>query len=97
MSVGDEVVGPRDPLAWFAQEMERRLRVNDHKPGWEDLTDAWLLHRLRQETQELTLALASFKGQPARAYAVIEEAADVANFAMMVADNARRRALEAQP
>jgi NTP pyrophosphatase (non-canonical NTP hydrolase) len=73
--------GMLPPLAWFANEMERQLEENDYKRGWKHCTPQQLLKRLKQETQELKKAIE--KGQPF----VIEEAADVANFAMMIADN----------
>jgi len=76
-----EILGLRDPLARFAMEMERVLRENDHKRGWADCSQVWLLNRLKQETAELERALASGKN-------IVKEAADVANFAMMIADNA---------
>lgn len=75
----------REPLRWFAEQMEARLRENDYKEGWLGEDDAWLLERLEGEAIELGEAME-------RGYqhdAVIHEAADVANFAMMIADQAR--------
>lgn len=68
----------RPEVARFAQLMERRLRANDHKGGWRGDTPHALLRRLREETDELYLAIT--------AEDVGNEAADVANFAMMIAD-----------
>ena len=89
----------RPAVRWFAEQMELQLRANDHKGrnGWKDSTERWLLHRLEEETLELRDALrfacndcghiASNKApQPAE---IIKEAADVANFAMFIADNAK--------
>ena len=76
--------GMRPQVAWFANEMERRLEENDHKGGWECCTDKWLFNRLRQEMKELACAVKEGRG-------VVEEAADVANFAMMIADNFQER------
>jgi len=73
--------GMRPPLAWFANEMERQLEANDHKTGWKDCHLKQLLRRLKQEVGELERAIE--KANPD----VVEEAADVANFAMMIADN----------
>lgn len=64
---------------WFANEMQRELNNNDHKCGWEDLSARWLLMRLDQEVRELKRAVTSGKN-------IVSEAADVANFAMMIAD-----------
>lgn len=74
---------PREPLAWFARVMEKCLRENDHKPGWQSDTLEELLERLEEEVDELKSGRLSNED-------VIREAADVANFAMMIADNARR-------
>jgi NTP pyrophosphatase (non-canonical NTP hydrolase) len=73
--------GTRPPLAWFANEMERQLEENDYKRGWKNCTQRFLLKRLNQEVRELMKAIK--QGKPY----VVEEAADVANFAMMIADN----------
>lgn len=70
----------------FARAMEQELKANDHKGGWHDCDPAWLLGRLREETDELAGAVAA--GGPD----VLAEAADVANYAMMIAD--RMGALE---
>ena len=67
----------------FAEVMELKLLENSHKQGWGQLSPKWLLNRLRQETRELEGALKT--GTPEL---IAREAADVANFAMMIADNA---------
>lgn len=76
----EEIVGLRPQVLWFANEMERQLQANDHKTGWDRMAARQLLNRLKQETIELGRAIESGKN-------VAEEAADVANFAMMIADN----------
>jgi len=75
----------------FAAAMEEKLTENDAKGGWQGCTLKWLLNRLRQETSELSNALdrASKSTKAKDADAVLSEAADVANFAMMLAENAR--------
>jgi NTP pyrophosphatase (non-canonical NTP hydrolase) len=68
-------------VVWrFAGEMQRQLNENCHKRGWHGMSNAWLLMRLTQETRELQRAIKTGKH-------IVEEAADVANFAMMIADN----------
>jgi hypothetical protein len=73
----------------FADAMERKLRENDHKGHWDDCQVEYLLRRLREETKELATVAGD---RDARSLtneeeaAVVNEAADVANFAMMVAD-----------
>ena len=74
----------RDEVRWFAEQMELRLRANDHKGGWQDEDPLWLWANIHHEELELHHAL--YLNPPVDRQAVIREAADVANFAMMVAD-----------
>lgn len=77
----------REPVKWFAQQMELQLSANDHKGGWNKCEYDYLINRLEEEIEELR----ALEGIPDISTAqVIREAADVANFAMMIADNARR-------
>lgn len=93
----------RPEVLAFAHLMERKLRENDHKPGWKRDNPQALLCRIGDETRELALAVAGWGanltqgmddlGRGAdplsladRQIRVGREAADVANFAMMVAD-----------
>lgn len=85
----------RPEVRAFADLMEAQLRANDHKPGWKDDTDLDLFERLGQESAEL---LAALRRNAKRLMwgdswvmedtvpRVGAEAADVANFAMMIAD-----------
>ena len=75
--------GLRPEVRVFARAMEARLRANDHKPGWRDEDPDALLDRLRDETEELDASVNM--GIPSKS-AILAEAADVANFALMVAD-----------
>jgi NTP pyrophosphatase (non-canonical NTP hydrolase) len=74
----------RPEVVWFADAMERKLRENDYKRHWLTLGMQTLSMRLTQEREELRDAVAS--GDAAR---TLDEAADVANFAMMIADKVR--------
>lgn len=86
----------RPEIEAFAQMMERVLRDNEHKGGWSKCEPFWLLRRLFQETDELTLAISEHLGRTLfpprsldsapRKHELAREAADVANFAMMIAD-----------
>jgi len=78
--------GIRPEVLAFAHLMETKLRENDHKGGWQNDGVSTLLRRLREETDEVLAAIrdTSSKLDPSR---VGREAADVANFAMMIADN----------
>jgi hypothetical protein len=73
----------------FAEAMEARLVANDHKGGWEDCSIDYLIKRLRQETSELLKVAGDREARcltVEEAERVRDEAADVANFAMMIAD-----------
>ena len=61
--------------------MELKLRKNDHKGGWSDMTPSQLLDLLETEVQELRGAIN--EGDPLD---IAQECADVCNFAMMIAD-----------
>jgi NTP pyrophosphatase (non-canonical NTP hydrolase) len=80
------------PVLWsFALRMEAELRRNDHKGGWGNDAPESLLRRLRDEVRELHDAMRQgTRGNDC----VAKEAADVANFAMMLADLSGR--LESQ-
>jgi NTP pyrophosphatase (non-canonical NTP hydrolase) len=84
----------RDEVLWFASRMEAKLRENDHKSHWSECSFSWLLGRLDEETKEL---IAEWKRASERgftkeqAHRIAEEAADIANFALFIADNARRK------
>jgi NTP pyrophosphatase (non-canonical NTP hydrolase) len=91
----------RPEVLVFAQAMERQLRANDEKGGWDQETLSWLFGSLQEEVEELQEVLGLGKCTPCRCgsfppskvnpAAVVREAADVANFAMMLADNAAKR------
>lgn len=74
----------------FAVLMERELRNNDHKGGWKECDAYELAQRVTEEANELLPeALQASIHSPVPSEfrdSVGEEAADVANMAMMVAD-----------
>ena len=72
----------RPEVRRFALAMEERLRANEHKGGWRDLAVSYLMARLHEESAELD-EVVRLGGSPEQAK---HDAADVANFAMMVAD-----------
>lgn len=89
----------RESVMWFSREMEAKLAINDHKGGWAACDVRWLLKRLNEELEELqnvimTRQLESGYRSAGEGLslidtdneAIIKEAADVANFAMMIAD-----------
>lgn len=93
---------PRDAVAWFSGEMEKRLRRHDRGRGIEGWLGSYLTDlskRLDEEVGELEAVLDAPQMYPgsrvdnftnAQLQEIIEEAADVGNFAMMIADCARR-------
>lgn len=85
--IARNVVGVRDEILQFAEAMEYKLRKNDHKGGWiENHYDLkWLVSKLDEEVQELKDALDNETAQDAEL-----EAADVANFSLMVYGILRR-------
>lgn len=79
-----ELMALRPALLGFAQEMERKLRKNDPAKGsngWQGAAPDHLLTLLGHELRELRRAVSTGPWEK-----VLEEAADVANMAMMVAD-----------
>jgi len=74
----------RPVVKWFSEQMEAALKRNDHKGGWKGMLWDELIERIEDETKELKDECDSFPKDKDR---VIKEAADVANFAMMIAEN----------
>ena len=74
-----------EAVKWFTTLMHKKLRKNKCKQDWLEYDESYILRRLNEELDELKDAL--FKQ---RSSASIEEAmlecADVANFAMMMAE-----------
>ncbi|MGE7271413.1 hypothetical protein ACQKK5_08135 [Brevibacillus panacihumi] len=77
---GDPLV--RDEVAWFAIQMEKQLRANEHKGGWESEKFVWLFDQLNRNS----IALAEARTPEEK----VKRAANVANFAMMISDIARK-------
>ena len=65
--------------------MKRRLQANRHKSHWSYDSQLDLLKKLRAEVEELDEAI------KLGSVTIIDECADVANFAAMIADKARGR------
>lgn len=70
----------RPEVAAFAMLMEERLLLNDHKAGWKNDDLLALVARLHDETSKLVRR--AWGSRPK----IGGDAADVANFAMMIAD-----------
>jgi NTP pyrophosphatase (non-canonical NTP hydrolase) len=65
--------------------MQAKLSKNNYKGGWKNESVQWLIGRLHQEIYELEEAILHKKDKDY----IINEASDVANFAMMIADKVR--------
>lgn len=78
----------RKKLELFRLAMARKLDENAHKGGWEEEKISYFFERLIEESVELRDAIIEFRRHPdaSRAKEVLGEAADVANFALMIAD-----------
>jgi NTP pyrophosphatase (non-canonical NTP hydrolase) len=83
---------PREQVQWFAEQMEKKLQENDRKGGWEGCNLHWLIERIEIETKELRTAVNLYMSlrDPKEKINIIKEAADIANFAMMIADIVRK-------
>ena len=85
----NEPIELRPEVQWFAEQMELRLRANDWKGGWRDEDIDWLWARMWDEERELYQAMHPSTWPEVDYDGIVKEAADVANFAMMVADTCR--------
>jgi hypothetical protein len=56
-AVIEDATHVRPAVLWFACEMERQLKANDHKGGWSDCTDDYLLAKLDEEVGEVKEAV----------------------------------------
>ena len=86
------LVDLRAEVRWFAGRMERELAAHERLGGWKSEGSMWLFVRLREELAKLFSAIHAAKIDPER---VVKEAADLSNYAMMIADNAMRGRLPA--
>lgn len=80
----DKPLKLRPQVRRFAELMELQLRANDHKGGWQDDSMSALFRRLKEECDELGEAIMYRVSRGEKN--VGREAADVANFAMMITD-----------
>lgn len=84
--MNDPVPDARPEVAAFAILMEAKLRKNDHKGHWRNCRPSDLYRRMLEEIEELRVVLIEHAMSGGRETDIGDEAADVANFAMMVAD-----------
>ena len=78
----------RECIKAFSNVMETKMLLNEHKGGHERLRIDELMKLLTQEVRELKTEVDSKDYK-----AVILECADVANYAMLIADKCIKRSL----
>lgn len=78
-----------DPFIFFISRMRLKLSNNSHKGHWRNDNLMALRQRLLEELLELDEALGAVNPI---AINIADECADIANFAMMIADNVRNGA-----
>lgn len=74
---------PRPAVLWFAEQMQAKLKKNAHKGGWETCSLGYLVARIENEIEEMAATSTPEE--------LLEECADVANFAMILADILTKR------
>lgn len=72
----------RPVVTCFAEEMEEQLQANEHKGGWKSCDEDCLWDELTKNITILDFALANSDTPE-----VLRRCANIANFAMMIADN----------
>lgn len=83
-------------LEWFRRQMDGKLAENVRKPHWNQSSIGFLMAEFENEKRELDHEVWTFEAagdalmRQQALQRMIREAADVANFCMMVADSARR-------
>lgn len=77
-----EQIELRPEVRIFAEAMEQKLRENEHKGGWKTCNPNFLYARFRLELEEFGRAFNTLER-----VGVLDEAADVANYLMMICDN----------
>lgn len=83
----------RDPVLYFAREMESRLRENDDKGGWRiEIPEHGSLYHFTNSIDRhlfgLRMVSSVWPFTEKRLDAMIRKSVHIANFAMMIADNA---------
>jgi hypothetical protein len=90
--IPEELKPLEDDLRRFFDAMVYKLRKNTRKGRWEDMDIRTTLMRMNEEVHELELAM-----KEGSSMEIILESADVANFAMILANIAIERGTEPAP
>jgi hypothetical protein len=75
---------PRKAVMEFAHDMEKQLRVNDHKCGWDSASYEFLSERILANSYSL---YSEFSKEVKDKKEIAIRSANIANYAMMIADN----------
>lgn len=75
---------PRKAVMQFAHDMERQLLVNEHKDGWRNEHHEFLVNEMKKN---LTKLIANLLNEDKDKYEITKRCVNIANFAMMIADN----------
>ncbi|MBC1913102.1 hypothetical protein [Listeria booriae] len=78
----------RSEVLGFAEQMEKRLQSHDDRPGWKKEPDAYLYDLLVSKVEKL--GVTDFSDREAH----LKLTTDIANYAMMLNDNIRRKERE---
>jgi hypothetical protein len=81
-----------EALFKFTQVMEEKLRENMHRGDWSGMRTGWLMGRADSCIQDLKTTLCN---ADATGGDVARQAADVANYMLMIADNESKKRKEA--
>jgi hypothetical protein len=82
----EKKVTPRKELTAFARAMEKVLRQNDWKHGWENDSVKALVDRIWDEIREMEVAMSNYQKNCALPEDAQKELVDIANFCMMAWD-----------
>ncbi|MFD3261884.1 hypothetical protein ACE3MQ_25110 [Paenibacillus lentus] len=87
----------RPEVRWFADRMEAKLKENDYKRGWDHDRYSFFLKKIESRLHDLSSAVANVMCWNERddltsreVDRLIDSAANLANYAMMIANKARK-------
>lgn len=80
----------RKAVVDFTFPMESRLRSNDDRGGWEDCSLRYLLEAIHANINDIKSVVGEVATKE-RVQVVVGSCTDIANFSMMIADNAEYR------
>ena len=82
------MIEPRREISDFIVNMEYVLQLNDHKGGWQSCDYSYLMDRIAINLKEMRRLYWVGNRSPGKQDFLMKKATDIANFAMMIYDNA---------